>query len=92
MSHSEDKHLDFVLKHYKEGTFDTQKAIERFKDAQGIKPAAPRRLPRFLIYGISAAAAVVLGVFLFINYNSRQWTEITAKAPRRHSCCPTAHA
>ena len=88
MSHSEDKHLDFVLKHYKEGTFDTQKAIERFKDAQGIKPAAPRRLPNFLIYGISAAAAVVLGVFLFMNYNSRQWTEITAKAAQETFVLP----
>lgn len=88
MSHSEDKHLDFVLKHYKEGTFDTQKAIERFKDAQGIKPAAPRRLPNFLIYGISAAAAVVLGVFLFMNYNSRQWTEITANAAQETFMLP----
>ena len=36
MSHSEDRHLDFVLKHYQPGRFDTQKAIGRFKDANGI--------------------------------------------------------
>ena len=88
MSHSEDRHLDFVLKHYKEGMFDTQKAVERFKSARDIKPAAPRRLPNFLKYGIPAAAAIVLGVFLFMNYNSRQWTEITAKVSQETLLLP----
>ena len=89
MSHSEDKHLDFVLKHYKEGTFDTQKAIERFKDAQGIKPAAPSIFQRFVMKGgLAIAASIVLGVFLFMNYNSRQWTEITAKAAQETFLLP----
>jgi ferric-dicitrate binding protein FerR (iron transport regulator) len=75
MSHSEDRHLDFVLKHYKEGAFDTQKAIERFKDANGIRPTRRRSS---LFYAVSAAAAILLGAFLFYSHQSRQWTEIYA--------------
>ena len=36
MSDFEDKHMDFVLKHYQEGKFDTQKALQRFNEAHGI--------------------------------------------------------
>lgn len=89
MSHSEDKHLDFVLKHYKEGTFDTQKAIERFKDAQGIRPAQPSMFQRFIMRGgLAVAAAAVLGVFLFMFDRSRQWTEITAQAAQETFLLP----
>ncbi len=76
MSHSEDRHLDFVLKHYKEGAFDTQKAIGRFRDAQGIRPV--RRRFNFVRIGLSAAAVLLLGVFLFMNNESRSWTDVTA--------------
>ena len=79
MSHFEDRHLDFVLKHYKEGAFDTQKAIGRFRDAQGIRPQPRRRLNVTLI-GVAAAASVLLGVFLFLDHESAQWTEITAES------------
>lgn len=65
MSDFEDKHLDFVLKHYREGKFDTQKVIERFNLAYGIRKPQPRRrvLPRISV--VAAAAAVVICVFLF---------------------------
>ena len=43
MSHSEDRNLDFVLKHYRGGAFDTKKAIGRFKDAVGIRRNPRRR-------------------------------------------------
>ena len=76
MSHSEDRHLDFVLKHYKEGAFDTQKAIGRFRDAQGIRPV--RRRFNFVRIGLSAAAVLLLGVLLFMNHESRSWTDVTA--------------
>ena len=76
MSHSEDRHLDFVLKHYKEGAFDTQKAIGRFHDAHGIRPV--RRSLNFVRIGLSAAAVVLLGVFLFMNIEAGSWTEVTA--------------
>ncbi len=75
MSHSEDRHLDFVLKHYKEGAFDTEKAIGRFREAKGIKPQ-PRRRISFAAIAISVAAAVLLGVFLFTGLESRQWTDV----------------
>ena len=56
MSDFEDKHMDFILKHYQEGKFDTQKAIQRFNEAHGIvrKPRG-RVLP--WVSGVVAAAA-----------------------------------
>ena len=87
MSHSEDRHLDFVLKHYKEGAFDTQKAIGRFKAANGVKPM-PRRRWNPVIYAMSAAAALLIGVFLFMHSGSRQWTEISADASQQEFMLP----
>ena len=87
MSHSEDRHLDFVLKHYKEGAFDTQKAIGRFKAANGVKPM-PRRRRNPVIYAMSAAAALLIGVFLFMHSGSRQWTEISADASQQEFMLP----
>lgn len=77
MSHSEDRHLDFVLKHYKEGAFDTQKAVERFRNAKGIKPK-PRRHWIYAVSAVSVAAAVLLGIFLFTGKEVSQWVEITS--------------
>ena len=87
MSHSEDRHLDFVLRHYKEGAFDTQKAIGRFNDAHGIG-RKPRRRLNFAVIGVGAAAAVLLGVFLFTGRESRQWTEMTASFVRHAAVLP----
>lgn len=87
MSHNEDRHLDFVLKHYKAGAFDTQKAIGRFKDANGIRPL-PRRRWIFMISGMSAAAMLLVGVFLFMHRDARGWTEITADAAQVEHVLP----
>ena len=87
MSHSEDRHLDFVLKHYKEGAFDTQKAIGRFKAANGVRPM-PRRRWSPVVYAMSAAAALLIGVFLFMHNGSRQWTEISADASQQEFMLP----
>ena len=65
MSDFEDKHLDFVLKHYQEGKFDTQKAIDRFNEAHGIVQKPRRRVLPWVSGMVAAAAAVVLCVFLF---------------------------
>ena len=57
--------MDFVLKHYQEGKFDTQKAIKRFNGAH-IRVQKPRRRVLPWVSGIvAAAAAVVLCVLLF---------------------------
>ena len=87
MSHNEDRHLDFVLKHYKAGAFDTQKAIGRFKDANGIRPL-PRRRWIFMMSGMSAAAMLLVGVFLFMHRDARGWTEITADAAQVEHVLP----
>ena len=87
MSHSEDRHLDFVLKHYRTGAFDTQKAVERFNDAHDMV-RKPRRRLNFAAIGISAAAAVLLGVFLFMSLESRQWTEIAVASVRQTAVLP----
>lgn len=65
MADFEDRHMDFVLKHYQEGKFDTQKAIERFNEAHGIVQKPLRRLLPWVSGIAAAAAAVVLCVFLF---------------------------
>ena len=65
MSDFEDKHMDFVLKHYQEGKFDTQKAIDRFNEAHGIVEKPRRRVMPWVSGIVAAAAAVILCVFLF---------------------------
>ena len=65
MSDFEDKHLDFVLKHYQDGKFDTQKAIQRFNEAHGIVRKPRRRVLPWVSGMMAAAAAVVLCVFIF---------------------------
>ena len=57
--------MDFVLKHYQEGKFDTQKAIKRFNEANGIVQQPRRRVLPWVSGIVAAAAAVVLCVFLF---------------------------
>ena len=79
MSHTEDRHLDFVLKHYKEGAFDTQKAIDRFMKAHQADQS-PRKRFKSIFYLFPAAAAVLLGVFLYNLNESRSWTELYADA------------
>ena len=66
MADFEDKHLDFVLKHYNQERFNTQKAIVRFNEAHGIVQRPRRRIMPW-VYGAVAAAAVVLGVFMFLG-------------------------
>ena len=65
MSDFEDKHMDFVLKHYQEGKFGTQKAIDRFNEAHGIVQKPRRRVLPWVSGMVAAAAAVILCVFLF---------------------------
>ncbi len=55
------RHLQFVLKHYREGAFNTRNAIDRFNKATGIRK---RGFVRY-IAGVAAAAAVVAGIFMF---------------------------
>ena len=57
--------MDFVLKHYQEGKFDTQKAIKRFNEAHCIVQKPRRRLLPWVSSIVAAAAAVVLCVLLF---------------------------
>ena len=65
--------MDFVLKHYQEGKFDTQKAIKRFNEAHCIVHKSRRRLMPWVSSIVAAAAAVVLCVFLFRdNYQQIQ--------------------
>jgi len=75
MSDFEDKHIDFVLKHYQEGKFDTQKAINRFNAAHGIVQKVRRRILPWVSGIVAAAAAVVLCVFLFHD-NERQQIQL----------------
>ena len=77
MSDFEDKHMDFVLKHYQEGKFDTQKAIDSFNEAHGIVRKPRRRVLPWVSGMVAAAAAMVLCVFLFRG-NEQQMIELIA--------------
>ncbi len=57
----DNRHLEFVLRHYREAAFNTWKAIERFYLATG----RPSRKSGKYIAAVSAAAAVILGIFIF---------------------------
>lgn len=74
MSHYEDRHLDFVLKHWQPGRFDTQKAIVRFRKETGQVVCRPR----FGWYHAVAAVAAVLVIGLFILHQQTGWTDLTA--------------
>lgn len=78
MPQFEDKHLDFVAHHYKEGTFDTQKALDRFNNSHGIQREKPRTVHLKWISIAAVAAAVVLGIFLFHQSSLNSWNELVA--------------
>ena len=65
MDHFDEKHLSFVLRHYRQGTFDTQAAWEKLSGAR-------RRRPVWLLWTLPVAAALAIGVF-FSWRNA--WTE-----------------
>ena len=71
--------MDFVLKHYQEGKFDTQKAINRFNEAHGIVQKPRRRVLPWVSGVAAAAAAVILCVFLFRG-NEQQQIQLMAHA------------
>ena len=92
MADMEEKNLDFVLKHYQEGKFDTQKAIDRFNEAHGIVKKPRRRvLPWVCGIVAAAAAAVILGVFLFSDEKVKSF-EIRAVAEVRNVVLPDGTA
>lgn len=65
-----DRHLDFVLKHYREGTLNTSRAIEKFmRDNDIARPLPEKKWNRRVLYILfSVAAALVAGVFLWHFY------------------------
>ena len=87
MSHSEDRQMDFVLRHYKEGAFDTQKAVDRFMEARGMRPKTRRRFSPAYV-AVSAAAALLVGVFIFKGLDSRRWTEVATASVQQTVVLP----
>ena len=86
MSDFEDKHMDFVLKHYQEGKFDTQKALQRFNEAHGIVRKPRRRALPWVSGVAAAAAAVILCVFLFRG--NEQQIQLMADAQAKEFVLP----
>ncbi len=80
MSDFEDKHLDFVLKHYQEGRFDTQKAIKSFNEANGIVLnlaeeccrgyRASLQLSRSFVYSFSVTMSGRYSLWLILKYRN----------------------
>lgn len=77
MSEFDDRHLDFVTRHYKEGRFDTQKAIERFHSKYG-RPRKVHKIDWMRISGVAAAAVILVGLFAFLHFRQNSWTELVA--------------
>lgn len=77
MSDFDDRHLEFVTRHYKEGQFDTQKAIERFNAAHP-KTSKIRHINWVRFSGAAATVAVVAGLFFFLRGQQESWTELVA--------------
>ena len=77
--------MDFVLKHYQEGKFDTQKATNRFNEAHGIVQK-PRRRVLPWVSGVAAAAAFILCVFLFRD--NEQQIQLMADAQMKEFVLP----
>ena len=67
MNQIDEQKLSFVLRHYRPGMFDTQKAWEKVSGM-----ASRRSVRRILLWAMPIAAALILGVF-FSWRNS--WTE-----------------
>ena len=86
MSEFEDRNMDFVLKHYQEGKFDTQKAVSRFNEAHGIVRKPRRRVLPWVSGMAAAAAAVVLCVFLFRD--NEQQVQLMADAQVKEFILP----
>ena len=81
--------MDFVLKHYQEGKFDTQKALQRFNEAHGIVQKPRRRILPWVSGMVAAAAAVVLCVFLFRgNDPQTQQIQLVASAEMQEFVLP----
>lgn len=77
----DERKLVFVLKHFRDGSMQTEDALRKVRAAAG-KPAAPEmkaRWGRYAIYGAGVAAAVV-AAFLIINTRLNEWTEYRADA------------
>ena len=79
MSEFDDRHLDFVTRHYQEGRFDTQKAMERFKSVHGEAPKV-RKINWMRISGVAAAVTLLAGLFFLLRPQQDHWTELTAQS------------
>ena len=79
MSDFDDRHLDFVTRHYKEGMFDTQKAVERFNSVHP-KPQKVHRVNWMRISGVAAAVVMVVGLFFYLKGPKDPWTELMASS------------
>ena len=79
MSEFDDRHLDFVTRHYQEGRFDTQKAMERFRSTHG-KAQKVHKINWMRMSGVAAAVAILAGLFFLLRPQPENWTELTAQS------------
>lgn len=88
MKQFDDRHLDFVLQNYEKGRFDTRKAVRRFNDTYGGTVHKPHKGWWGTIGGMAAAAALLIGLFLFMHQEKRQWTCLVAESAQNVSLLP----
>ncbi len=81
MKNIEDKHIEFVAKHYEQGKLDTQKALAKFKRDKGIRPT--KRNP-FLRWS-AVAASVAIGAFVLTRIvlsPQSEWVNLSAESEK----------
>lgn len=78
MKDIEEKCLQFVLRHYKPGAMDTQKAIRRFEQKNGIVRRVYQRT--YWYSGIAAAIllCIVSGIYFYNMDTKDEWTRLVA--------------
>lgn len=74
MQENSDRIMGFVLKHYREGAFDTVKAAGRHMRGAGVS------FRTYLFAAVGVAAAVILGIFIFRGNPSVQRYEAVDSA------------
>ena len=79
MSYFENKHLDFVVKHYRKGVFDTQRALDKFKREHHIETEEKaKKAPHWIWYASSIAAVLVIGLFIW-HFQATNLITLTAE-------------
>lgn len=77
MKEIEEKCLRFVLKNYKQGVFDTRKALRNLKSKHNPSYARRQRRITFYRFGVAASLLLCIGIYLYQSMQHKDaWTQL----------------